>query len=153
VKTELKGNVPNGCGAIVVNEFDTYKILVWNHLPVQIKERENWDINIPLPDTKNKIITKATIRAGAGSAWESWKLMGSPINPTKNQFDLLWQHSSPDYQIVSSKEINGGHLSLKLSSNEVVLIELSPLKNKTGIEFEMTKEMQEWEKSMGEGKK
>lgn len=47
-------------------------------------------IKLPMKaDTLKYNVIKSKIGIGAGSAWETWQLMGTPQNLTSAQFELL----------------------------------------------------------------
>ncbi|MBC7588881.1 MAG: hypothetical protein H7178_11050, partial [Chitinophagaceae bacterium] len=76
--------LPNGKGLIATTEGQTIHVLLWNQNFVEEQTHSSWSAMLQLPAYSDSAQTmvKATIGIGGGSAWESWQLMGRPLNPT-----------------------------------------------------------------------
>jgi len=120
--------LPAGKGLLVTKDQQVIKILLWNQNFAEEKNHSNWAGNINLPITKDTLLSmvKATIGIGNGSAWESWQLMGRPLNPTITQLELLKQQSEPAYSFAPIKVSNEiPDISFNLKLGEVQLQEIT----------------------------
>jgi xylan 1,4-beta-xylosidase len=145
--------IPVGSGAAAVKEGDTWRVLLWNHQPIEVENQPVWKGTIVLQDVKDTemVATKARIGLGAGSTWETWKIMGSPLNLTRQQEEVLRYQSSPEYTVTRlPKEIKAPRVDFSLNPGEVVLYEFTP-RSTSFIQREIDdKQLLDWEKSMGE---
>ncbi len=130
---KMRGNIfevdvkaPLGCGILAAEENGIYRILLWNNLPLEIREREVWTDTIQLSgvNSEDYIAQSAVIKEGRGSAYEAWLEMGKPANLTAFQEDFLRGCSVPEYGFVKMKGENAT-LDFSLKSNEVCYIEIS----------------------------
>lgn len=145
--------LPLGKGLLVTKEQQTIKILLWNQNFAEEKNQTNWTGNINLPIAKDTLLNmvKATIGIGNGSAWESWQLMGSPLNPTITQLELLKQQAEPAYSFATIK-VNKGipAVSFNLKPGEVQYIEITLPSPAVNTRFLNAAEFEIWNKAMGE---
>lgn len=154
VKTQA--SIPSGKGILVTKDQQTIKILMWNQNFVEEKEHTNWEGTLEFPAASDSILNSvsATIGLGSGSVWESWQLMGRPLNPTSAQLELLKQHSEPAYsfsKLTVKNEI--GSLSFKLKPGEVRYYEISVPGQSVNTRFVNAEEFKVWDKAMGEKSK
>ncbi|MFQ8804894.1 MAG: GH39 family glycosyl hydrolase [Alistipes indistinctus] len=91
-----------GKGITATEEGDIVRVLAWNQNFVELNEAVPFNAAITLPTLKDTayIITRATIKEGAGSPWETWVVMGRPLNLTSVQQKLLEAASVPEYSLV-----------------------------------------------------
>jgi len=145
--------LPNGKGLLVTKEQQTIKILLWNQNFVEEKIHTDWIGGIQLPATKDTLLNavKATIGIGNGSPWESWQLMGSPINPTPTQLELLKQQSEPALSFSKLKVQKGiPNVAFNLKPGEVQYIEITLPTAAATTRFLNAAEFETWNKAMGE---
>jgi len=154
VKTTV--DLSSGKGLLVTKDQQTIKVLLWNQNFVEEKKLTNWMGNILLPVTKDTMLNmvKATIGIGNGSAWESWQLMGSPLNPTLTQLELLKQQSEPAYTYTALKVKKGiPDITFNLNPGEVQYIEITLPAQSVNTRFVNAAEFEIWNKAMGEKSK
>ncbi len=154
VKTTV--DLSSGKGLLVTKDQQTMKILLWNQNFVEENKFTNWTGKIVLPVTKDTLLNmvKATIGIGNGSAWESWQLMGSPLNPTLTQLELLKQQSEPAYSFSALKvRIGIPEVTFNLNPGEVQYIEITLPSPSVNTRFVNAAEFEIWNKAMGEKSK
>lgn len=61
------------------------------------------------------------IRAGAGSAYETWLALGRPQNLSDGEEQLLRAHAQPAYDV---QRLTGDEVAFTLAPNEVLLLEI-----------------------------
>lgn len=91
-----------GKGITATEEGDIVRVLAWNQNFVELNKAVPFNAAITLPTLKDTahIITRATIKEGDGSPWETWVAMGRPLNLTPVQQKLLEAASVPEYSLV-----------------------------------------------------
>ena len=153
MEVKTQNPLPNGKGLLVTKENETIKVLLWNQNFVEEKTLVDWVGTIELPIEKDSSlnVVKAYIGIGAGSPWESWQLMGSPLNPSPAQLELLKQHSQPAYSFNKLKVKNStANLSFKLLPGEVQYVEITLPRPSVNTKFANPEEFKLWDKLMGE---
>jgi len=151
VKTQKP--LPNGKGLLVTKEKETIKVLMWNQNFAEEKTTSDWTGSIELPIQKDTLlnVVKGNIGIGAGSPWESWQLMGSPLNPSPAQLELLKQHAQPAYSFSTLLSKNlVADLSFKLRPGEVQYFEITRPRPSVNTKFANPEEFKLWDKLMGE---
>lgn len=151
VKTQTP--LPNGKGLLVTKENETIKVLMWNQNFAEQSITTDWTGSIQLPLQNDTIlnVVRASIGIGAGSPWESWQLMGRPLNPSPAQLELLKQHARPAYSFykLRGKKITA-NLSFKLLPGEVQYFEITLPRPSLNTKFANPEEFKLWDKLMGE---
>lgn len=119
---------PEGAGAFAVKEAGVTKIILWNQNFVEKQIHSDWSGAFELPvevDTLYNSI-KMTIGLAQGSAWETWQVMGSPLNLSPTQFELLKAKSEPGFSqrsiVAKNKKVV---VNFSLKPGEVQYIEVS----------------------------
>jgi len=145
--------IPANCGLRSTTEGNLTRIILWNHQPVQISDQEVWKVRLRIPELPEEelIMVQAKIGVGNGSAWETWKYMGSPVNLSPGQFELIQSHSRPHYTVrkLKQKDKSSG-FSVSLQPGEVVFIEVAPSGDTVRGKQIDPRRLEEWEKSMGD---
>lgn len=151
VKTQTP--LPNGKGLLVTKENEIIKVLMWNQNFAEQSITTDWTGSIQLPLQNDTIlnVVRASIGIGAGSPWESWQLMGRPLNPSPAQLELLKQHARPAYSFykLRGKKITA-NLSFKLLPGEVQYFEITLPRPSVNTKFANPEEFKLWDKLMGE---
>ncbi|MBC7511181.1 MAG: hypothetical protein H7320_20915 [Ferruginibacter sp.] len=153
MEAKLQKPLPNGKGLLVTKENQTIKVLMWNQYFAEEKTQTDWAGTIELPIEKDTAanVVKANIGIGAGSPWESWQLMGSPLNPSPAQLDLLKQHAQPAYSFYKLQvKKNVANLSFKLLPGEVQYFEITLPRPSVNTKFANPEEFKLWDKLIGE---
>jgi len=148
--------IPSGKGILVTKDQQITKVLLWNQNFVEEKEHTNWTGTIEIPAPNDSILNSvnATIGIGCGSPWESWQLMGRPLNPTTAQMELLKQHSEMSYSFSKLTVKNEtSSLSFELNPGEVKYFEISELGTSVNTRFVNAEEFKVWDKAMGDKSK
>jgi beta-xylosidase len=148
--------IPSGKGILVTKDQQITKVLLWNQNFVEEKEHTNWTGTIEIPAANDSILNSvsATIGIGCGSPWESWQLMGRPLNPTTAQMELLKQHSEMSYSFSKLTVKNETFsLSFELKPGEVKYFEISKPGTSVNTRFVNAEEFKVWDKAMGEKSK
>ena len=145
--------LPDGKGLLVTQDQQTIKVLMWNQNFVEEKNHTAWTGSIELPKTKDTVLhaVRSTIGVGNGSPWESWQLMGRPVNPTPAQFELLKQHSEPAYSFSAIPIKNSiPKLVFNLKPGEVQYFEISVPSASANTRFVNAGDFKIWNNAMGE---
>ncbi len=153
LQTSTTKALQNGKGLLVTKDQQTIKILLWNQSFPEEKTATDFIGNIELPTNIDTLlnVVKATIGIGSGSPWESWQVMGSPLNPSPAQMQLLQQHSVPAYsfsQLPSKKGL--ANLSFNLLPGGVQYFEISLPRPSVNTRFANPEAFKLWDKLMGE---
>jgi xylan 1,4-beta-xylosidase len=144
---------PAGCGLYAVREGHILRVLAWNNQPLEIKTPATWreQLQLPVENAASHLLVASRIRAGAGSAYETWCELGKPHNLSPAEEALLRQHSEPEQtaQVVS---VQDGHLILPITlpPHEVVLLELRPRDQTLMPRNARSADITEWDKAMSE---
>ena len=92
---EFAGTQPDCAGIIACCDSSCIRLLIWNHCPNEVYERKTWQdtIKAQIPATIAGSADfqgiSAKISEHHGSAYETWRQMGSPLNLTSPQEELL----------------------------------------------------------------
>jgi xylan 1,4-beta-xylosidase len=142
-----------GKGMVATRDGQRTNLLLYHQPFVEEKPGKPWtaQVEIPVSGDTSFLVVRASIRPGAGSAWESWQLMGRPLNPTTAQLELLQQHSRPAYTAqmvpVKGKPVT---IDITLQPGEVVYIEVAPLGQTTTTRFADPEAFKVWDAGMSE---
>jgi xylan 1,4-beta-xylosidase len=145
--------LPPGKGLLATREGQTIRVLLWNQNFVEEKVHTPWTSSLQVPVGKDSSFTvvKATIGIGAGSAWESWQVMGRPLNPTPTQLDLLRQHAEPSYTMAVLKPAKEmAQVSFQLKPGEVQYLEITPAAPSATTRFVNAEDFKIWDEGMSE---
>jgi len=139
--------LPPGCGWVATREAETVQVLMWHQILPEAAPQSAWLGQLTLPGVGGPaILIESRIGAGHGSAWETWKELGSPQTLSREEARLLRAHAQPRCLLHAASE--GRDFSVSLEPGEVVLLELrpqgAPATRKTGLR----RELQEWEERM-----
>jgi xylan 1,4-beta-xylosidase len=124
-----KKSYPDGTGVLVTKEQGLTKVLLWNQNFVEKPVLNNWDGTIDVPLEKDTIYNsiRMTIGLAQGSVWESWQVMGTPLNLTNTQYEFLKAKSEPGFsqKLLTSKN-KQATINFTLKPGEVQYIEINP---------------------------
>ncbi|GAB4246096.1 MAG: hypothetical protein OHK005_11780 [Candidatus Methylacidiphilales bacterium] len=106
-------------------EGDTTHPLIWHRQLLEPTTQAAWQVELQLPDIATPALClESRISPGAGSAWETWKALGTPPTLSPGEMRLLRAHSQPRVQLIPLS--TDGKLSLHLDTAEVVHLEIRP---------------------------
>lgn len=149
--------MPQGKGCVVTRTKTSTRILMWNQNFVEdTKLHSVWSGSMDIPVGNDSVmnIIKGSITAGNGSAWESWIGMGSPVNASATQLDLLRKHAEPAYNFGQLQTVKGTlKLDFNLMPGEVVCYEIAAPTQKVTTRFANEEEFKIFDKGMGEKSK
>lgn len=124
---------PFGCGAVATREGEAIQAILWHDRPPECPPNPPWreSLRLELPRGAGSsdpwVVTQTLIRAGAGSAWETWETMGRPLNLSSAQQALLRSHAEP---ATSATLVWPRHRALEvplaLAANQVLHLEFRP---------------------------
>jgi beta-xylosidase len=128
---ELPQDRPGLANAVATHEGARIKMLLWNHIPHEMKA-SSWHetLKLALPDILKQSdslqLLSVRLGAGKGSAYETWVNLGRPLNLTRLQEELLEAHSRPEYS-VQTVPVQDGLLevSVSLAPDEVLFLEFA----------------------------
>ena len=132
---EFAGTQPDCAGIIACCDSSCIRLLIWNHCPNENYERKTWQdtIKVQIPGTIAGSADfqgiSAKITEHHGSAYETWRHIGSPLNLTRTQEELLDYASSMEYKsinIYNDRADNSAALEFELKPNEVMFVEIFP---------------------------
>jgi xylan 1,4-beta-xylosidase len=118
---ESPPGLPEGCGAVAAIDGDVVRALLWNHVPPGVEQRA-WTAEATVEATEDSVALVRIIRPGRGSAFETWKQMGEPQDPTPAQMDLLRSSAVPEGYLADATR----PIRLELGANEVAFLEWAP---------------------------
>lgn len=97
VAWENDNPLPPGAGLRAVRTGDRWKALLWHHPALEDHERAAWrdTLTFPLPANARTRIFTTRIAPGQGSAWESWRALGSPHHLGRTEWAWLTQQAAP----------------------------------------------------------
>ncbi|TAG09217.1 MAG: beta-xylosidase [Verrucomicrobia bacterium] len=117
------------CGAVATQEGDSIHVLLWNDVPPEVISPVTWNekicLKLPQFSPEKWLLTRSCIRAGAGSAFESWEAIGKPIELSPSQLDAFRVQSEPavSFELLELAE-SGIEMNVTLGPNEVLHLEL-----------------------------
>jgi xylan 1,4-beta-xylosidase len=135
-------DLPPFCGAVATHEGSSIHALFWNDVPPEVAAPETWEqsVNVRVPNTATGqwLLTTSHIKAGAGSAFETWEKIGKPEELSPSQLAMLRVQSEPasTARIVSS-EAGVIRVPIQLAANEVLHFELRPCERAVGSSSEL----------------
>ena len=140
--------LPPGCGWVATRETETIQILLWHQILPEFPNQTGWRGHLNLPAlSESPVLIETRIGAGHGSAWETWKDLGSPQTLSKEEMRLLRAHAQPECML---HHVHNGTWGFSLSPGEVVLLELRPRGAAALPKSGLRRELLEWERKMGE---
>jgi xylan 1,4-beta-xylosidase len=152
VKTDKP--LPNGKGCVVTRTKTSTRVLMWNQNFVEdTKLHSTWQGKLKIPFTADStaLVLSGLITEGNGSAWESWIGMGSPVNATATQLDLLRKHAEPAYNFTTLQAKKGEiAFDFELKPGEVRYYEISARGQKVTTRFVNPADFEKWNQGMGE---
>lgn len=125
----LTGEFPPFCGGVATREGESVHLLLWNDAPPEIKGPPKWadSIGINVGSGAAWVATTSHIKAGAGSAFETWEGIGRPADPSPAQIAMLRARSEPAAEalLLTARE-ERIELPVLLAANEVLHVEFRP---------------------------
>jgi len=157
IHTQSSSPFSLGRGICITRELDTYHVIAWNQNFVEDPTQPDWQgqVKMPVSNDQPRLAVSATITVGAGSPWETWQVMGSPLNLSPMQLDLLMAHSKPIYEMSHIKPV-GGSISYEflLRPGEVKYWEISVSSKAGSSKISSEEDLEKWDKAMsGKSKK
>lgn len=124
-------DAPPLCGGVATLEGEAIHLLLWNDAPLEITAPETWrdvlHIRLPAGASGDWLATISHVKAGAGSAFETWEAIGSPVNLSPSQLAMLRQHAEPAASVALLTPADGSiGLPITLAANEFLHLELRP---------------------------
>ncbi|MDW8343743.1 MAG: hypothetical protein RMM51_04545 [Verrucomicrobiae bacterium] len=123
---------PAGCGCCATQEGNISRLLLWHHQRLDEPAKPTWHslITVRLPAhaaQQPHVVVTSRIRAGAGSAYETWCAIGRPQNLSRAEESLLRAHAEPERTgAILLPESGMLPLPVVVPPQEVVLVELRP---------------------------
>jgi len=146
--TKCETKLPPGCGTLVMSEGDSLRVLLWHRILPEVGQKA-WTGRIDLPACTGPVVAiESRIAAGQGSAWETWKQLGSPQTLSPAEMRLLRAASNPACRLVGPEEINAKAWNFSLAPGEVCLLERHPRGEPALPKVELRKQLDEWEEKM-----
>jgi xylan 1,4-beta-xylosidase len=129
--SKLKGyGIARNSNIILTRDEDnSYKGIAWN--PVEdILQEDNIEINVSLPANEDEyVLITRLVDEKTCNPLKNWIDIGLPANPSKEELKLLRSCSYPKTETKRLKSKDGLiNLSLSLSRNALLYIELKPVK-------------------------
>jgi xylan 1,4-beta-xylosidase len=122
---------PPFCGAVATCEGEAIHVVAWHDVPPGTPTPATWNdtVTLELPPASGAdwIATLSHVKAGAGSALETWEAIGSPVNLSASQLALLRHSAEPAaYAAVVHAINNRLSVAFALAPNEFLHFELRP---------------------------
>ena len=124
-------NPPPFCGGVATLEGEAIHLLLWNDSPPEISSPATWSdtvkFQLPAGVGGDWLATTSHVKAGAGSAFETWEAIGSPVNLSASQLAMLRLHAEPAASAALVTAAQGSiELPVTLAANEFLHLELRP---------------------------
>jgi len=131
---------PPFCGGVATLEDEAIHLLLWNDAPPEISAPTAWSdtLRFQLPTASNTagawLATIHHVKAGAGSAFETWEAIGRPVNLSGSQLAMLRTHAEPSASATHITATSGiiEH-PVTLAANEFLHLELRPCEISDGL--------------------
>ncbi|MDA3959367.1 MAG: hypothetical protein PF961_01150 [Planctomycetota bacterium] len=141
---------PNGCGLVATRECETVHVVAYHQPFMAAGPAQPWQTTVRIPvDHAEQVVTAIRVRAGAGSAYETWLALGRPQDPSPAQMAVLRAHAVPEHTMTRHQAEQGElALSVTVAPNEVLYLECrepSPAVHKLA-----NPELERWNADMGE---
>ncbi len=123
---------PALAGGLVTDETVTTRALLWNfNMPLTPSQTWRGELSLPVPEAWKServlFVMTAMLSAGAGSLYELWVAMGSPVTLTRLEQEALAAASAPRHHALRLPIENGSvRLPFRLEPDEVLFAEISP---------------------------
>lgn len=144
--------LPPGCGLLCTREGETTHVLLWHRRLLELEAQHAWQANLQIADLpENLVCIESRIRPGAGSAWETWRALGSPQTLSPAEMRLLRAHSQPEVRLIKPQA--DPRFSLCLESSEVVHLEIRPQAMAALPKTNLRGALALWEKQMSDQSK
>ncbi len=120
----VSGELGAGVGAAAFGDAGCLRAVLWNHIqPDQPSSPQTTSVSAKWEGSA--LVSVWHVRPGQGSAYEVWRQMGRPQNPTQIQFEVLRNASAPDCRAWLSED-GSAPIQIELGDNEIVLVEWAP---------------------------
>jgi xylan 1,4-beta-xylosidase len=144
-----------GCGWVVTQETITLQILLWHQIIPEVQQ-STWEgcLVLPVSVSDKHTLIQAKIAPGCGSAWETWKDLGSPQNLSRSEMRLLSAHAQPEYRMTTYD--GGGETAewhFRIEPGEVYFLEFQPKSPEALPKTFLRSELASWEKKMSDASK
>lgn len=127
IAIEVDAASPALCGAVATREGEGLHLLLWNDAPPENTAPPTWCDRISFTSQQEWVATLTHIRSGAGSPFETWETIGSPVNLSKSQMSALRYAAEPDTKMMVLHPSAGIiELEIRLAPNEVLHVEFLP---------------------------
>ena len=138
-----------GCNLVATAEAESLQILLWcrDLSAYGLVDQGSWTgvLEMPWTKTAKPVLLQERITAGAGSCYETWKLLGMPQNLSPQEFRAMKAHAVPQAQVFSPNAENGrvSH-EFQLARGEVLYLELRPQGEIALPVLPLRQELAEW---------
>lgn len=107
-------------------------LVAWNPVP-EPGDGDEVTLQLELPLSDGPVmVTRERVNEEHGNPWGAWQAMGRPRFPTEQQWKLLRQLAEPAREWSQCEAVAGVVvLDLRLTRNEVTLVELRPVRDET----------------------
>lgn len=153
VPVELGAGAPAGAGAAATREGDATDLLLWNQRLLEDATPAAWRERVRLPTAGGaaQVVLSARIRAGAGSAYESWLALGAPHNLAPVEEAALRAQAEPQWTVAAVSAIAGMvELEVVLEPGEVLYLQIRPQGARARPRTTDAKALATWNAAMGE---
>ena len=145
--------LPPGCGSIATQEGDHLRVLLWHRIVPEVGQKA-WTGKLKMPFAQGPVVViESRIAAGQGSAWETWKDLGSPQTLSPEEMRLLKAASRPSCRLLGSDVSDGNTWNFSLAPGEVCLLERHSQGAAALPKVELRKQLEEWEQKMSASSK
>lgn len=149
-----RGSAPApGTGLAATREGQVCDLLLWNQRLLEEQEQPTWKerLRVPVGGDGEHLLLAARIRAGAGSAYESWLAMGAPHNLSPVEEQALRAHAEPQWTITRHLPQSGMiECEVELQPGEVLYLHLRPLGQQSLPRSSRPADVACWNAAMGE---
>lgn len=116
-------------GVLVTKRKDqSLSILMWDEPHPNAKYEKDFEFILTV-ESKKVVMKQSKVNEEVGNIWCSWKKLGRPRYPSKDEIELIREASLPEVSLVNLESKNKQvTLSGRITKNELSLVEIFPVK-------------------------
>ncbi len=136
-----------GRGVAVFRDGEILRLLAWND--ASVAEPQEWSETLQLSLNGPSVATRRLVKAGQGSAFETWVEMGRPQELTPAQLEALQYASQPACRIEPIEPSSGmAKIELRLLPGEIEAIEIAPVSEPAHNRDHYTADVAAWNEAL-----
>lgn len=146
-------DAPRQSGIAATADGEARNLLLWNQRLLEDPAPQAWRerVRVPLAAAGAHVVLMARVRAGAGSAYESWLAMGAPHNLSPLEEEALRAHAEPAWEMATvAAGSQAAELDVELAPGEVLFVHIRPQGMRCMPRAAVAADLERWNAAMGE---